>query len=57
MYVHGFAVDEKGKKMSKSLGNVINPQEITVGGVGNKKQPYGVDVLRFVILIIQKGYV
>ena len=25
---HGFTVDEKGRKMSKSLGNVIAPQEI-----------------------------
>jgi isoleucyl-tRNA synthetase len=25
---HGFTVDEKGQKMSKSLGNVISPEEI-----------------------------
>ena len=25
---HGFTVDEKGRKMSKSLGNGIQPQEV-----------------------------
>jgi isoleucyl-tRNA synthetase len=35
---HGFAVDEKGHKMSKSLGNVISPQQV----VSN----LGADVLR-----------
>ncbi|BET00683.1 Isoleucyl-tRNA synthetase [Nesidiocoris tenuis] len=34
--------------MSKSLGNVINPQDITRGGFDtNKDPPYGVDVLRW----------
>lgn len=28
--VHGFAVDEKGHKMSKSTGNVIDPQMVTI---------------------------
>lgn len=27
--VHGFAVDEEGKKMSKSLGNVIPPSQVS----------------------------
>ncbi|KAL3275572.1 hypothetical protein HHI36_020328 [Cryptolaemus montrouzieri] len=45
LYVHGFAVDEKGLKMSKSLGNVVDPVEIIVGN--KKKKPYGVDVLRW----------
>src|SRR5437763_15851916 len=35
---HGFVVDEKGKKMSKSLGNVIDTKEII--------QKFGADVLR-----------
>jgi isoleucyl-tRNA synthetase len=35
---HGFIVDAKGHKMSKSLGNVISPQKII-----NK---YGADILR-----------
>ncbi len=35
---HGFVVDNKGEKMSKSKGNVISPQEIV-----NK---YGADTLR-----------
>ncbi len=35
---HGFTVDEKGRKMSKSLGNVILPQKITA--------TLGADVLR-----------
>ena len=28
MLTHGFALDEQGRKMSKSLGNVIAPQEV-----------------------------
>ncbi|MGB9612922.1 MAG: isoleucine--tRNA ligase [Candidatus Margulisiibacteriota bacterium] len=35
---HGFTIDEKGKKMSKSLGNVVDPQEVV--------KHYGADVLR-----------
>ncbi|MFH0887540.1 MAG: isoleucine--tRNA ligase, partial [bacterium] len=35
---HGFTVDEKGKKMSKSLGNVVDPQEVV--------RVYGADILR-----------
>lgn len=43
LYVHGFAVDQNGFKMSKSLGNVIDPQELMEGG---KKHPMGIDPLR-----------
>jgi len=35
---HGFVVDGQGKKMSKSLGNVISPQEIT--------KQHGAEILR-----------
>jgi len=44
---HGFVLDEKGYKMSKSLGNVVSPLEIIEGGNNKKQKPaYGVDVLR-----------
>ena len=44
---HGFALDEKGAKMSKSLGNVVDPRTIIEGGKDQKKEPpYGADVLR-----------
>ncbi len=35
---HGFVMDGEGKKMSKSVGNVIDPQDITA--------KYGADILR-----------
>jgi isoleucyl-tRNA synthetase len=35
---HGFTVDEKGEKMSKSKGNVVAPQEVT--------KQYGSEILR-----------
>jgi len=44
---HGFVLDEKGFKMSKSIGNVIDPLLIINGGNNQKIDPaYGVDVLR-----------
>ena len=44
---HGFALDENGRKMSKSLGNVVDPLEIINGGSNKKQQPaFGADVLR-----------
>ena len=39
LLTHGFVVDEKGRKMSKSLGNIITPQEII--------KDMGADGLRF----------
>ncbi|EFN52326.1 hypothetical protein CHLNCDRAFT_36907 [Chlorella variabilis] len=44
---HGFVLDDKGMKMSKSLGNVIDPRVVMLGGKDAKKEPpYGADVLR-----------
>lgn len=44
---HGFVLDEKGFKMSKSLGNVVDPMQVIEGGNNKKLQPaYGADVLR-----------
>ncbi len=43
VYLHGLIRDNKGQKMSKSKGNVINPLEI-----GEK---YGTDALRMAIVI------
>jgi isoleucyl-tRNA synthetase len=44
---HGFVLDEQGYKMSKSLGNVVDPMVIIQGGKNQKEEPpYGADVLR-----------
>ena len=32
LVVHGFTRDEDGRKMSKSLGNVVDPDVIIKGG-------------------------
>ena len=40
---HGFVVDGKGLKMSKSLGNVIAPEDIL--------KKYGADILRICSII------
>lgn len=46
LFVHGFVVDENGKKMSKSIGNVIDPQDIVNGNYD--KLISGVDILRLI---------
>ena len=46
--MHGFTLDEEGKKMSKSLGNVVEPEEVI--------EKYGADVLRFYLLWANKPW-
>lgn len=47
LVTHGFLLDEKLQKMSKSLGNVIEPAYVIEGGKDKQKAPaYGVDVMR-----------
>jgi valyl-tRNA synthetase len=41
VYVHALVRDEKGKKMSKSLGNVLDPLELI--------NEYGADAVRFTV--------
>jgi valyl-tRNA synthetase len=43
VYLHGMVRDEKGRKMSKSIGNVVNPMEL----VGK----YGADALRMALVL------
>jgi len=40
--MHGFTLDEEGRKMSKSLGNVVDPMDIV--------DKYGADTLRWYVL-------
>ncbi|KZT10283.1 isoleucyl-tRNA synthetase [Laetiporus sulphureus 93-53] len=47
LITHGMVLDESGRKMSKSVGNVISPMAIIHGGKDKKKEPeYGTEVLR-----------
>ncbi|MFQ5971376.1 MAG: isoleucine--tRNA ligase [Alphaproteobacteria bacterium] len=43
---HGFVLDEQGRKMSKSLGNVVSPQKVV--------EQYGADILR--IWVVASDY-
>jgi isoleucyl-tRNA synthetase len=44
LFVHGFVVDKNGRKMSKSIGNVIDPQDIVNGNYDQLIN--GIDILR-----------
>jgi valyl-tRNA synthetase len=43
VYLHGLVLDAKGKKMSKSKGNVINPLDLTA--------KFGTDALRMALVV------
>ena len=47
VYIHGIVRDAKGRKMSKSLGNVIDPREII--------KIYGTDALRMTLITALGG--
>ncbi|MBN3291966.1 SYIM protein, partial [Polypterus senegalus] len=48
LVVHGFVLSEGGDKMSKSQGNVVDPDAIVNGGQDPKQNPpYGADALRW----------
>ncbi len=44
VYIHGVVMDDKGRKMSKSLGNGIDPLEVV--------EKYGADAMRYTIINI-----
>lgn len=44
LITHGFVLDEKGRKMSKSLGNVISPLTVINGGLVSEKVLYHVEL-------------
>ncbi|KAG0209952.1 hypothetical protein BGX28_009823 [Mortierella sp. GBA30] len=47
LITHGFLLDAKGFKQSKSLGNTVDPAVVIHGGKNLQKDPaYGTDVLR-----------
>ena len=43
VYLHGLVRDEKGRKMSKSLGNIVNPLDLI--------EKYGADALRMGLIL------
>ncbi|WFD42836.1 isoleucine--tRNA ligase [Malassezia psittaci] len=47
LLTHGFVVDDSGRKMSKSIGNVISPQTFIHGDPEKGIAPLGTDVMRW----------
>ncbi|KAK1171217.1 isoleucine--tRNA ligase, mitochondrial [Acipenser oxyrinchus oxyrinchus] len=48
LVVHGFTLSDAGDKMSKSLGNVVDPDVVINGGQDpSLSPPYGADTLRW----------
>ena len=46
--MHGFTLDDKGQKMSKSIGNVVSPEEVI--------EKYSADTLRYYLLDANKPW-
>lgn len=46
IFVHGFVVDKNNQKMSKSIGNVVQPSQMIFGGGKEKFTENGLDVCR-----------
>jgi len=46
IFVHGFVVDKNNQKMSKSIGNVVQPSQMIFGGGKEKFAENGLDVCR-----------
>lgn len=44
LVVHGFAVDEEGHKMAKSVGNVVDPGQIINGHSVRHRQVVGINL-------------
>ena len=51
---HGFTLDEKGEKMSKSLGNTMSPEDILQGNKQKRIPKIGIDGLR--LWVAQSDY-
>ncbi len=49
VYITSLVVDEKGEKMSKTKGNVIDPLDVVFGAEKLKIPPAGADALRFTL--------